>query len=510
MFDRSGKDYREYRRFRRATRSAPDFGDDLGGVILEGLWYVLALTVMVTWDVLRFVVIRGILLLRWLFSNKAGVTIGYTRTPLGRGLPIRVSPQLRPQHMHVIGPTGSGKTTTLINLAVQDFRAGRSSVVVIDPKGELVPALLAHIPPRRLNDVILFDATDRERPIGFNILDAVDPDNKERAADSFVMAFRKLSGDDWGVRLNRVLRYVVFTLMYVPAATVLDIGPLLLDEAFRQRALTYVTNPHILQFWQTEYPAMTRGGMLTQVVTPIMNRIDTMLLYPTVRNIVGQAQSSFSLRDVVEQGKILLVNIPQGELGEGISSFLGSILVAQLQMAAMTNLAGVGRRPPLYLYIDEFQNFVTSAFDKIVTEARAFKLGLVVANQYKEQLQLSLRQALDHNVHARLTCQADGRRYWVIYHRVQQQAEEYAPYLIALPPRGPGDKSIAERARTLSRQKYAAPVGPLPSRRPPYPQPAAAPADESPRLPPVSGPSSKQGRSSPTDLSDVPEPWIED
>jgi hypothetical protein len=502
-----GRDYRDYRRWKRGSLT-PDFGDDLAGVILEAMYYMVALTVMVTWDVLRFLVIRGIPFVRFLFSNKAGVIVGYTKTALGRGLPIRVPPKVRPKHLHVIGPTGSGKTTTLINLAVQDFRAGNNSVVVIDPKGELVPALLSRIPPKRMSDVILFDATDRQHPIGFNILDAVDPNNKERAADGFVQAFRKLSGDDWGVRLNRVLRYAVFTLMDMPGSTVLHIRPLLYDEEFRKQALSHVTNQHVLNFWQTEYPKMTKRGLLTQVVTPIMNRIDAMLLYPTVANIVGQSQSSFSLRDVVENGKILLVNIPQGEIGEGISSFLGAILVAQIQMAAMTNLAGAGSRPPLYLYIDEFQNFVTSAFDKIVNEARAYKMGLVVANQFSQQLALPLRQALDHNVAIRLTCQTNRGRHWLIYHQVQEVPEEYAPYLLAMKPASPGNPTIAARVKAQSQQRYAAPAGAVPISAM-TPTTVAQPPPAPTRLPPVAG----HGRQPPAEDKpqyDSPDDWIED
>jgi hypothetical protein len=372
--------------------------------------------------------------------------------------------------MHIIGPTGSGKTTLLKNLIVQDFQAGHG-VAVIDPKGGMVEELLAHVPPDRIDDVIVFDPTDREWSVGFNMLEKVEPNMRSRAADEFVMAFKKIHEGDWGVRLDRVLRYAAMALLDVPSSTVLEVENLLLDEDYRQNILAEVTNPKVATFWDTRYPQMTRGGLLEQVTTPILNRIDPMLMYPEVGRIVGQAQGTFSLREVVDQSKILLVNLAEAEIGEGLSKFLGALLVSKIQMAAMSSVASAAERPPLFLYIDEFQNFLTSAFDKIVTEARSFGLGLIVANQFPEQLSRQLQLALDHNVAVRLNCieRNDRHRYWICFQRPQLQQAYYTtqqklPYqcdghwVYPLPPLGLGDPNMARIVRDRSRRKYAIPA----------------------------------------------------
>ena len=393
-------------------------------------------------------------------SKGPGVLVGReTRFMWGPGKQVRVPHRERLEHMHIVGATGSGKTTTLKNLIIQDFHAG-NGVVIIDPKGDLAKPMMGHVPLERVDDCIVFDPTDREWPVAFNILEAVDSNQRSRAADEFVMAFKKIHTDNWGVQLDRVLRYAAITLMEVPNTTVLDVEDLLFDENYRQRVLAKVTRPRLLTFWNDRYPQMIRGGNLNRVTTPILNRIDPMLMYPEVERIVGQAVGSIDLRQVIEEKKILFINIPESELGEGLSKFLGAIIISKLQMAGMSGISSAASRPPIFLYIDEFQNFLTSSFEKIVVEARSFGMGLIVANQYIEQLQTKLQKALNSNVAVRLQCKVrnDRQRHWLFYQQPQKMENADAGFwLVPNSPIGPGDPKIAQMVRQRSRRRYAMP-----------------------------------------------------
>jgi hypothetical protein len=232
-----------------------------------------------------------------------------------------------------------------------------------------------------------------------------------------------------------------------------------------------------------QWPKMTTGGKLAQVVTPVENRIDQMLRHQTVRNVLNQAEGGLDLSDVVSSGKILLVNIPQGPLGVGVSSFLGAVLISKLQSVAMRDIHAAQKRPPLFLYIDEFQNFVTNAFDKIVTEVRAFRVGLIVANQFTQQLERSLQLALDNSIGFRVTCmeKSDQQKYWLCYQRLSgtqyyTPPKERMPYecegteLVPFPPATGGDPKMPDRIRRRSRNKYAKRwTGPKPKRQPEAP-----------------------------------------
>ncbi len=391
-------------------------------------------------------------------QDKTAAVIGHERIFLGRGPKVILPNILRVKHAHVLGPTGAGKTTLLLNMAVQDIAHG-NGLVAIDPKGGFIADLLPHIPAHRVKDVILMDVTDSQFPLAFNILDTSDVHNLELSGDNFVAAFKKMSDDDWGPRMGRVLRYTIAALLAAPNSTIFDFERFFYDEHFRQQVLSHNQNFQVASFFSVQFPGMIRGANLNQVIQPIMNRLDHVLFYPTIANMLIQSTNKFSLRDVINSGKILLVNIPQGEIGKGLSDFLGALLVAQLQMAAMAGLQNVAGRPPMYFYLDEFHNFHTSAFDTIVTEARQFKLGLVMANQYNRQLGRSLRDAIDHNVAARLVAAVDEHnKHFVIYHRVQQQPKEEAMILHALPPLGSGNPAIADQIRAHSRATYAIPV----------------------------------------------------
>lgn len=383
----------------------------------------------------------------------ADIHVGRFRSILLSGR-ARIPSRLRTKHVHVVGPTGSGKTTLLLNMIIQDMENG-SGFGVIDPKGDLVGEILKHVPVERFDDIVLFDPTDRERPVGFNMLEAVGADQRSLAASQVVLIFKKLFDYSWGPRLEHILRYSVLTLLEVPRATLIDVPQLLVDEEYRKEVLKFVNNPIVKAFWEREYREITKGRDYIRTVEPILNKVGPWLAYPEIRNIVGQARSSFDVKSIMDRGKILLVSIPEGLLGEDTSAMFGAMMVAKIQLAAMSRI-GEATKAPFYLYVDEFQNFVTSAFEKILTQARSFGLGLVVANQYEEQLYEKLRLALVNNVAVKLTCYFENGRHGLVYHELQDRAalpREVNP----LPPPTGGHPDLPSLVRLDKRGIYGRP-----------------------------------------------------
>ncbi|MCH7662785.1 MAG: type IV secretion system DNA-binding domain-containing protein [Chloroflexi bacterium] len=459
IFDPDYNDFQQYKRWKSTQwPGMPAVDGDWTHQIAMFILYLMFVVAWLAFQLLVFLVVFSFKFISAASQDKTAVAVGRQKTALGAGFKVRLPNKMRDKHVHVLGPIGAGKTTLLLNMAVHDMQRG-SGIVAIDPKGGFISSLLHHIPRNRLADVILLDATDKEFPVAFNIMDTSGTANVELAGDNFVNAFKKMSKDNWGPRLDRVLRYTIAALLAAPNSTIYDIQELLFNEDFRQRILRHNSNFQVTQFFETQFPQLTRGANLNQVVQPILNRIDQVLMYPTIANMLIQTPNRFNFTDVVNQGKILLINIPAGEIGLGLSSFFGALVVAQLQMAAMSGLGPVARRPPMYFYLDEFHHFHTSAFDTIVTEARQFKLGLVMANQYNRQLGTSLREAIDHVVAARVVAYADERsRHFVIYHRVQNQPQDEAMILHALPPLGSGNPAMVNQIRAHTRQTYATPV----------------------------------------------------
>ena len=383
------------------------------------------------------------------------ICVGYPQWPLGFfGPKVSIPGEIRTKHTHVIGPTGSGKTTLLLNMIIQDLNNG-SGLAVIDPKGDLVAEVLKHVPVARFNDVILFDPTDRDRPVGLNVLEAVEPEQRSLAASQVVLIFKKLFHDSWGPRLEHVLRFSVLTLLEVPGATLVDIPYLLIDREYRESLLRHVANPFVRAFWEGEFRAITKGRDYIVTIEPILNKVGPWLAYPEIRNIVGQTRSSFDVRQLMDRRKILLVNIPEGLLGEDTSAMLGALMVSKIQMAA-TSRTGLSKTVHYYLYVDEFQEFVTSAFEKILIQARSFGLGLVVANQYDEQLHDPLYYALWNNVAVRLHCYFEDGKHRLTYHELQDQAAEPIVLKPLRPPRG-GHPDLPKQIRYTMRLRYGRP-----------------------------------------------------
>jgi hypothetical protein len=299
-------------------------------------------------------------------------------------------------HIYSIGKTGSGKTTLLLNMAIDDIHKGYG-VVLIEPHGDACMRLLANIPDHRKQDVIYFNATDESHHTGFNPLLNVPVEARHLVASEIVMSFKKIWADSWGPRLEYILRYAILTLLEYPTATLLDIQPLLLDQAFRNMVLLYTDNTAIISFWHNEfdkYPA----NLKAESIMPILNKAGVFQANTILKSIVGQ-QESISLEDIMNNGKILICNLSKGIIGEDVSQILGSLLTTSIQTAAMrrAKLAEQDRKP-FFVYIDECHTFITSSFATMLSEVRKYKVGLFLTHQYLEQLPEEVQSSVLGNV----------------------------------------------------------------------------------------------------------------
>lgn len=304
----------------------------------------------------------------------------------------------RRYHMYVIGKTGTGKSTMLENMIVDDIREGRG-VAVVDPHGDLVKHVLEFIPEERIKDVVYFSPADRMYPVAFNPLENVDPDMKSIIASGVVGIFKKIFGEvSWGPRLEYILRNTILALLEVPGSTMMGITRILVDRPFREKILSQVKDPVIKDFFVNEFEQYDQK-LRTEAVAPIQNKVGQFLSSPTIRNIVAQPKSTIDIDEIMNSGKILLVNLSVGEIGEDASSLLGSLMITKIQLSAM-HRASVSEeeRRDFYLYVDEFQNFATESFATILSEARKYHLNLIMAHQYIAQMLEPVRDAVVGNV----------------------------------------------------------------------------------------------------------------
>lgn len=303
----------------------------------------------------------------------------------------------RRRHVAVVGKTGMGKSTLLERLVASDVTAGRG-VGLIDPHGDLAEKVIDLVPPRRTNDVVLFDAGDREFPVAFNPLSCPDPHQRPLVTSGVVSAFKKIYGDSWGPRLEHILRNTLFTLVSVPGTSLLSVLRLLSDPHYRKTIVSHVDDPVVRSFWQDEFAAWN-DRYRNEAVAPIQNKIGQFLASPILRAITGQAKSTIDLRRAMDSGQVLIVNLSKGRIGEDASSLLGSLLVTSIQQAAMgrAEIAENDRRD-FFLYVDEFQNFATESFATILSEARKYRLSLTIANQYLAQMDEATLHAVFGNV----------------------------------------------------------------------------------------------------------------
>ena len=301
------------------------------------------------------------------------------------------------RHMYIVGKTGTGKSTFLSNLIANDIKNGKG-LWLLDPHGELVETVLEHIPSNRINDVILFDVSDSEFPIWFNLLQAKDADEKTRIVSWVVTTFAKLFAHSRGPRLEYILRNILLTLIDYPNATLMHILRILTDKNFREDVLKHINDTMILKFWRDEYDKRDERQK-QEAMWPITNKIWQFLSSSVVRNIFWQPKSKLNLREAMDSGKIILINLSKWKIWEDNASMIWSLLVTKFQIDAMSRAdIKPEERVPFYLYIDEFQNFATDSFATILSEARKYKLSLIMANQYTSQLLETIRDAIFWNI----------------------------------------------------------------------------------------------------------------
>lgn len=293
--------------------------------------------------------------------------------------------QDRRQHMYVIGKSGTGKSVLLHNMIVQDISNGEG-VAVVDPHGELVEGVLEKIPKERMNDVVYFNPADSEFHVGFNILEIPDPRYKHLVASGLMGIFTKIWAGVWSPRMEYILSNCVLALLETPGSTLLGIPRLLVDEDFRKEIIANITDPVVKAFWVSEYEKWS-PQFRNEAIAPIQNKVGQFLSTPLIRNIVGQPKSTINIFDLMNEKKILLVNVSKGRIGEDNSALLGAMIITKIQLAAMERVRiPEEERNDFYLVVDEFQNFATQSFANILSEARKYRLDLVMANQYIGQL----------------------------------------------------------------------------------------------------------------------------
>ncbi|OGM21300.1 hypothetical protein A2863_03755 [Candidatus Woesebacteria bacterium RIFCSPHIGHO2_01_FULL_38_9b] len=314
---------------------------------------------------------------------------------------VNISDSDRMRHIYIIGATGTGKSELLKDLIMQDIKKG-AGVCFMDPHGDAVEDLLQMIPPERAEDVIYFRPSDTERPMGLNLLEANTEDQKHFAATAVINMMYKLF-DPYktgivGPRFEHAVRNAMLTAMSEEGSTFVEVMRILTDAKFVQEILPKVTDPIVRRYW-TDQIAQTSDFHKSEVLDYITSKFGRFVTNRMIRNIIGQSKSSFSLRDVMDNGKILFINLSKGELGEENSSFLGLVLVPRLLMAAMSRAdTPEAQRRDFYLYVDEFQNFATPDFAQILSEARKFHLALCVANQFIGQVEEEVKNAIFGNV----------------------------------------------------------------------------------------------------------------
>ena len=304
----------------------------------------------------------------------------------------------RSRHIYIIGQTGAGKSGMLELLALSDIFHNHG-YAIIDPHGDFAVDNLRFIPGSRINDVVYFNPADTAFPLGFNPLEVTDPNQKNSISSEVIGVLKRMFGDSWGPRLEYILRYTILALLDRPSTTMLDITRMLTDKKFREETLTYCQDAVVLNFWRVEFGTWN-DKFVAEAVAPVLNKVGAFTANPIIRNIIGQPKSTFNIRKIMDEGKILVVNLSKGLIGEDNAAILGSFLVTKIQLAAMSrsNIANIEDRRPFYLYVDEFQNFATDSFATILSEARKYGLNLTVANQYISQMSDTVRNAVFGNV----------------------------------------------------------------------------------------------------------------
>jgi CxxC-x17-CxxC domain-containing protein len=386
----------------------------------------------------------------------------------------------RRRHVYIVGKTGTGKTTLLENMAIQDIQGGRG-IGIVDPHGEFAEKMLDFVPSSRINDVIYFNPADLDHPIAFNVLEKVDAEYRHLVASGLMGVFKKIWPDVWSARMEYILHNSVLALLEYPGSTLLGINKILSDKEYRQKVVEKLTDPSVKSFWINEF-AKYPDRFREEAVAPIQNKVGQFISSPLIRNIIGQTKSSMDFREIMDNKKIMIMNLSKGKIGEDASRLLGALCITKLQLAAMSRVnIPEEERQDFYLYVDEFQNFATESFANILSEARKYRLDLILAHQYIDQLvqgeNTTVKEAIFGNVGTMITFRvgaADAEflekefepefmmndlvnlGFAQIYLKLMIDGFSSRPFsALTLPPLPHVEESQKEKIIRISRERYA-------------------------------------------------------
>ena len=311
----------------------------------------------------------------------------------------------RQKHLYVIGKTGMGKSNLLEVMAIQDIQNGEG-LAFLDPHGKSAELLLDHIPENRIDDVLYFAPFDMENPISFNIMEDVGMDKRHLVVSGLMSAFKKIWVDAWSSRMEYILNNALLALLEYPGSTLLGVNRIFADKTYRKKVVDNVTDVSVKAFWEDEY-ARYSDRFATEATAAIQNKVGQFISNPLIRNIIGQPKSSFDVRRMMDEKKIIIINLSKGLVGEANANLLGSFLITEIYLAAMSRAdvsqVEMTKLPNFYLYVDEFQSFANESFADILSEARKYKLNLTMAHQYIEQMTEEVREAVFGNVGTMIT-----------------------------------------------------------------------------------------------------------
>ncbi len=318
----------------------------------------------------------------------------------GGQVPFGIKARDRQRHMYVVGKTGMGKSTLLENMAAQDIQSGEG-MAFIDPHGSAAETLLDYIPEHRVNDVIYFAPFDVGHPISFNVMEDVEPDKRHLVVSGLMSTFKKIWVDAWSARMEYILTNALLAIIEYPDTTLLSVNRLFSDKAYRTRVVDYIKDPAVKSFWVDEFANYTER-FAAEALPAIQNKIGQFTGNPLIRNIIGQPKSSFDIRKIMDEKKILIMNLSKGLIGETNANLLGSMLTTRIYLAAMSradlSVDVMRTMPNFYFYVDEFQSFANATFANILSEARKYHLNLIIAHQYIAQMEEEVRDAVFGNV----------------------------------------------------------------------------------------------------------------
>lgn len=323
----------------------------------------------------------------------------------GKNTRFGIKAKDRSKHMYVIGKTGMGKSTLLENMAIQDIQNGEG-LALIDPHGSTAEKLLDYVPEDRVKDVLYFAPFDMEYPVAFNVMEDVGYDKRHLVVSGLMSAFKKIWVDAWSGRMEYILSNTLLALLEYPDATLLDVNRMYTNKTFRKKVVDNIKDPLVRAFWVDEFATYT--DRYTQEATPaIQNKVGQFTSNPVIRNIIGQPNSTFDLREIMDSKKIFIANLSKGRVGETNAQLLGSMLTTKIYLAAMSRAdlpaQGLAKLPDFYFYVDEFQSVANESFADILSEARKYKLNLIIAHQYVEQMEENVRNAVFGNVGTTVT-----------------------------------------------------------------------------------------------------------